>query len=146
MPSVDAKTEELRAAHDKLAAFYVDALAGVLDAMPVERAVLGLFCELSLTVGSEVGDIGDRATAFGELARVVKPGGYLVTAFKDGDGTLRRNGPSVALGVTFDRYWLSSEEMVSRFGDAGFSVVFRGARPAEEGEQTPQGYLLVRRG
>ncbi|HEX8348055.1 MAG TPA: class I SAM-dependent methyltransferase [Actinoplanes sp.] len=211
---MDAKTEELRAAHDKLAAFYVDRLAGVLDAMPVERAMLGLFCELTVSVGSEVGDIGsgtgrlapflaarglrprgvdlspemvrvarrdypdftfevgdvralpfpdaslagvvcwysliflapdDRATAFGELARVVKPGGYLVTAFKDGDGTLRRNGPSVALGVDFDRYWLSSEEMVRRCDDAGFSVVFRGERPAEEGEQTPQGYLLVRR-
>jgi len=52
----------------------------------------------------------------------------------------------VALGVDFDRYWLSSEEMVRRLTDAGFSVVFRGERPAEEGEQTPQGYLLVRRG
>jgi ubiquinone/menaquinone biosynthesis C-methylase UbiE len=31
----------------------------------------------------------DIAAAFAELYRVVKPGGYLVTAFKAGDGSLR---------------------------------------------------------
>jgi hypothetical protein len=29
--------------------------------------------------------------------------------------------------------------------DAGFMTVFWGGRPAEEGEGSPQGYLLVRK-
>ena len=213
---MDAKTDELRAAHDALAAWYVEHLAGALDAMPVERAVLDLFCELTLAadLGGCVGDVGcgtgrlapylaahgvsprgidlspemvrvarrdypdfgfdvadlrdmpfedaslagvvcwysliflapcDRAIAFSELARVVKPGGYLVTAFKDGDGKLRRGGRSAGLGVEYDGYWLSAQEMEDRVTDAGFVTVFRGSRPAEEQESVPQGYLLARR-
>jgi hypothetical protein len=53
----------------------------------------------------------DRASAFSELSRVVKPGGYLVTAFKAGDDKVRRGGRSVNLGVEFDVYWLSPDEM-----------------------------------
>ncbi|MFG2044703.1 class I SAM-dependent methyltransferase [Dactylosporangium sp. NPDC048998] len=213
---MDAKTDELRAAHDVLAAFYADRLAGALERMPIERAVLSLFCELTLAadLGPSVGDIGcgtgrlapylaahglsprgidlspemvrvarrdypdfafdvadlrdlpfedgslagvicwysliflapaDRAVAFGELARVVKPGGYLVTAFKAGDGAVRRSGRSAGLGIEFDAYWLSPEEMERRVTEAGFATVFWAGRPAEEQESTPQGYLLARR-
>jgi ubiquinone/menaquinone biosynthesis C-methylase UbiE len=179
---MDAKTEELRAAHNVLAEFYAVRLAGALDRLPEERAVLGLFCDLVLEagLGTSVGDIGcgtgrldrylaarglsprgidlspemirvakrdqpgfeydvadlrelpfadaslagivcwyslmylappDRSTAFAELARVVKPGGYLVTAFKAGDSGLRRGGRTAGLGVEFDVYWLSPDEM-----------------------------------
>jgi SAM-dependent methyltransferase len=182
--------------------------------MPAERAVLGLFCELTLAagLGTDVADIGcgtgrldpylaasgltprgidlspemvrvarrdhpgfdygvadlrelpfgdaslagvvcwysliylapsDRPAAFGELARVVKPGGYLVTAFKAGDSQVRRGGRS--LGLEFDVYWLSPEEMRRRVADAGFAPVFWAGRPAEEQEGSPQGYLLARR-
>jgi SAM-dependent methyltransferase len=213
---VDAKTDELRAAHDVLAEFYADRLAGALDRMPAERAVLGLFCDLTLAagLGTTVGDIGcgtgrlapclagrglsprgidlspemirvarrdqpgfdfgvadlralpfadvslvgvvcwyslmylppaDRPVAFGELARVVKPGGYLVTAFKAGDSQVRRGGRSTGLGVEFDVYWLSPDEMEHRAADAGFAAVFWGGRPAEGQEGSPQGYLLARR-
>jgi hypothetical protein len=41
-PFVDAKTEELKAAHDVLAEFYAVRLAGALGRMPAERALLGL--------------------------------------------------------------------------------------------------------
>jgi SAM-dependent methyltransferase len=190
---VNAKTDELRAAHDVLAEFYADRLAGALDRMPAERAVLGLFCDLTLAagLGTAVGDIGcgtgrlarylaarglspqgidlspemirvarrdqpgfdfdvadlralpfadaslagvvcwyslmyltpsDRSAAFGELARVVKPGGYLVTAFKAGDSQVRRGGRSTGLGVGFDVYWLSPGEMEHRAADAGFAA------------------------
>jgi SAM-dependent methyltransferase len=213
---VDAKTAELRAAHDGLAEFYADRLAGALEDMPIERAVLSLFCELTLAaeLGVVVGDVGcgtgrlapylaakglsprgvdlspemvrvarrdhpdftfdvadlrslpfedaslagvlcwysliflapaDRAVAFSELARVVKPGGCLVTAFKAGDGSVRRAGRSAGLGVEFDAYWLSPQEMQQRATDAGFATVFWGGRPAEDQESTPQGYLLARR-
>lgn len=213
---VDAKTEELRAAHDVLAEFYVDSLAGALEDMPTDRTVLSLFCELTLAadLGADAGDVGcgtgrlapylaarglvphgvdlspemvrvarrdypdfsfdvadlrelpfgdaslagvvcwysllflppdSRAIAFSELARVVKPGGYLVTAFKAGDGRLRRGGRSVGLGVEFDAYWLSPEEMEHRVTEAGFETVFWAGRPAGDHESTPQGYLLARR-
>jgi SAM-dependent methyltransferase len=210
----DAKTDELRAAHDVLAEVYAERLVGALEAMPVERAVLDLFGELTLAagLGAEVADVGcgtgrlapylagrglsprgvdlspgmirvarrdhpghsfdvadlrelpfedaslagvvcwysliflapgDRTVAFGELARVVKPGGYLVTAFKDGDGERQRRGRS--FGVEFDAHWLSAREMQERVTEAGFATVFWAGRPAEDEETTPQGYLLARR-
>jgi len=57
---VDARTEELREAHDVLAEVYAERLPGALDRMPIERAVLGLFAELvhATGTGTEVGDIG----------------------------------------------------------------------------------------
>jgi len=213
---MDAKTEELRAAHDVLAEFYADRLADALDHMPADRAVLGLFCDLTLAagLGTDVGDVGcgtgrlepylaakglsprgidlspemirvarrdhpgfgfdvadlralpfedaslagaacwyslmylapsSRPAAFSELARVVKPGGYLATAFKAGDGQVRRGGRSAGLGVEFDVYWLSPDEMRCRATDAGFATVFWAGRPAEGKEGSPQGYLIARR-
>ena len=215
-PFVDATTEELRAAHDVLAEFYADRLAGTLDRMPAEQAVLGLFCDLTLAadLGANVVDAGcgtgrlepylatrglspsgidlspemirvarrdhpgfdfdvadlrelpfgdaslagvvcwyslmflapsDRPAAFSELALVLKPGGYLVTAFKAGDSQVRRGGHSTGLGVEFDVCWLSPDEMERRLIDAGFATVFWGGCPAEGQEGSPQGYLLAQR-
>jgi hypothetical protein len=50
---VDAKTEELRAAHDVLAEFYADRLAGELDRLPVDRTVLDLFCDVTLAAARD---------------------------------------------------------------------------------------------
>ncbi|MDG6108720.1 class I SAM-dependent methyltransferase [Dactylosporangium aurantiacum] len=213
---MDARAEELRHAHDVLSEWYAENLVGVLERMPVERAVLDLFAELTLAVGTQVADVGcgtgrllpylagrglsprgvdlspgmvevarrehpgftyevadlralpfgdaslagvvcwfsliylapdARVTAFAELARVVRPGGYLVAAFKHGDGTLHRNAPGSRVerfGVDFDRYWLSAREMEDRFAAAGFGLIFQGSTPPE-GAEPPYGYMLVRR-
>jgi SAM-dependent methyltransferase len=213
---MDAGTKELRDAHDVLSEWYATNLVGVVAGMPVERAMLDLFAEMTLAVGPEVADVGcgtgrllpylasrglsprgadlsprmievaqrenpgfayevadlrelpfqdaslagvvcwfsliflapdARARAFAELGRVVKPGGYLVTAFKHGDGTAHRNAPGSrvgSLGIDFDRYWLSPREMEDRFAAAGFAPVFQGSTPPEEA-QPPYGYMLVRR-
>jgi 2-polyprenyl-3-methyl-5-hydroxy-6-metoxy-1,4-benzoquinol methylase len=55
-----ASWRSLRAAHDVLAELYADRLANVLDRMPAERAVLGLFCDLTLAAGLGVNvvDVG----------------------------------------------------------------------------------------
>jgi 2-polyprenyl-3-methyl-5-hydroxy-6-metoxy-1,4-benzoquinol methylase len=57
---VDAQIEELRHAHDVLAGWYAERMVGVLESMPVERAVLDLFSELTLAagLGVEVADVG----------------------------------------------------------------------------------------
>jgi SAM-dependent methyltransferase len=213
---MDAKTDELRDAHDVLAPLYAERLADALDHMPIDRAVLGLFRDLVVDadLGTEVADVGcgtgrlepflaarglsprgvdlspemvrlarrdhpgfdfavadvrdlpfgdaslagvvcwyslmylapeQRPAAFAELARVVRPGGYLVTAFKAGDGQVRRGARTLDLGIGFDVYWLPPEEMERLVTDAGFETVFRGGRPADDGEGQPQGFLVARR-
>jgi hypothetical protein len=76
---------------------------------------------------------------------VVRPGGYLLTAFKAGDGQVRRGGRATGLGVEFDVYWLSPDEMEREVSAAGFETVFWGGRPAEAQEDSPQGYLLAKK-
>lgn len=88
-----------------------------------------------------------RKPAFTELARVIRPGGYLVTAFKHGDGTAHRNRPGsvvTTLGVDFDRYWLSAREMRDHFTGAGFTLILQGNTPPRDPEPA-YGYMLVRR-
>jgi SAM-dependent methyltransferase len=214
--AVDAKTRELRDAHDVLAELYVERLANVLDEMPIEQALLGLFCQLVREGGNglDVADVGcgtgrlapylssqglaphgvdlspemirvarrdypdhpfevsdlralpfddssmagavgwyslmylppeERPGAFGELARVVKAGGYFATAFKAGDDQLRRAGRTLDLGIEFDIYWLSPAEMERLVVQAGFQVVFWGGRPADPDEVQAQGYLIAQR-
>jgi len=213
---VDPKTDELRAAHDLLSGFYRERLAGALDQMPEDRAVLGLFCELvrGAGLGAEVADVGcgtgrldrylagqglsprgldlspamievarqdhpefryevadlrqlpladasqagvvcwysliflapaDRPTAFAELARVIKPGGYLVSAFKAGDGRLHRAGRRTGLDVEFDTYWLPPAEVERLATAAGFATVFWGGVPPEKEGASTQGYLIARK-
>lgn len=213
---MDPRTDELRSAHDVLAEFYAERLDGILDRMPVERAVLGLFSELvhAACSGTTVGDIGcgtgrlapylsaqgftvhgvdlspemvrvarrdqpghdfevadlrslpfadasldgalgwyslmyltpeDRTVAFGELARVVKPGGHVAIAYKVGDDTVRRGAQTLDLGIGFDIWWMSPAEVARCFEAAGFEVVVSVTKPADPDEQQPQGYLIARR-
>lgn len=213
MPASNGSTDELRAAHDVLAEVYAERLAGALDAMPVDQAVLGLFAALVTPAGS-VGDIGcgtgrlapflaarglaprgvdlseemvrvarrdhpafrfevadlrtlpfadgeldgavcwyslmylppdDRPAAYRELGRVLKPGAPLATAFKVGDGTHRRGGQSLDLGIEFDIWWHVPEWFQQDLVEAGFDVVFWAGRPADDGEVQPQGYLVMTR-
>jgi SAM-dependent methyltransferase len=87
----------------------------------------------------------DRPTAFAELARVVKPGGYLVSAFKAGDGSLHRAGRSTGLDVEFDTYWLPPAEVERLAAEAGFVTVFWGGVPPEKEGASTQGYLIARK-
>lgn len=212
MCGVDASTEELRRAHDAIAELYAERLPEIYGRLPVDRAVLDLFCTLVLDVGRRVADVGcgpgaivphlaarglepcgvdlspemvrvarrdrpgvpfsvadvrslpfadgsldgvlgwyslmylapeDRPAAFGEIARVVRPGGYLVVGYKQGDDAPRRGGRRV--GVEFDVYWYSAREMERRVTDAGLRVVFRADRPAGPWDEQPQGYLIAQR-
>jgi SAM-dependent methyltransferase len=106
-----------------------------------DASLAGVVCWYSLMYLAP----SDRSAAFGELARVIKPGGYLVTAFKAGDSQVRRGGRGTGLGVEFDVYWLSPAEMERQMIHAGFAIVFWGGRPAAGQEDSPQGYLLAQR-
>jgi hypothetical protein len=86
-----------------------------------------------------------RPAAFRELARVVKPGGYLVTAFKAGDSKVRRAGRSTNLGVEFDVYWLAPDEIERRVTDAGFATVFRAAA-SRRSRRAPRKDICLPRG
>ena len=110
--------------------------------LPFEEASLaGAVCWYSLMYLAEA----DRPAAFAELHRVVQFGGYLVTAYKSGDSSLRRGGKGSGFGVEFDVYWLSPEEVAERAVSAGFEPVFWAGRAAGVEEAQPQGYLLARR-
>ncbi|MGI3782624.1 MAG: class I SAM-dependent methyltransferase [Janthinobacterium lividum] len=212
----ESSTEELRAAHDVLAAFYVDHLAGALERSPIDRSALDLFAELVVgsDLGTEVADIGcgtgrlepylaaqglrpsgldlspemvrvarrdhpefdfdvadlrdlpladasvagvvcwyslmylapdDRPGAFAELARVTRPGGHLVTAWKLGDDSPRRGGRTTGLGIEFDIWWLSTPTMEDAVTRAGFDTLFWAGRPAQDGEDSPSAYLVSRK-
>jgi SAM-dependent methyltransferase len=137
---VDLSPEMVRVAQRENPEFRFE--EGDLRQLPIADASLaGVVCWYSLIFLAPE----HRELAFAELARVVKPGGYLVTAFKDGDGERQRRGRTTGLGVEFDAYWLSAEEMRHRTTEAGFATVYWGGRPAEGSEGSPQGYLLVRR-
>lgn len=211
----DAATNELRDAHDVLAPLYVERLANILDEMPIEQAVLGLFGDLvrRASIGVQVGDLGCgtgrllghlaglgleprgldlsaamvrsaqrdhpgydvqvgdlvvlpfadgslagavcwyslmylppelRPRAFSEIARVLKPGGYLAMAYKQGDDTKRRGGEQLGLGIGFDIWWHSQAEVEERLAEAGMEPVFWGGRPPEAMEPQRQGYMIAR--
>lgn len=57
---MDDRTAELRQAHDAIAEIYVQRLANLIDEMPIERALLGLFRDFVLVLGGEpvVADVG----------------------------------------------------------------------------------------
>ena len=71
---MDARTEELRAAHDVLAEVYAERLAGLLDRMPVEQAVLGLLAALVREGGGSV--VGDIGCGTGRLAPYLAGQGF----------------------------------------------------------------------
>jgi SAM-dependent methyltransferase len=137
---IDLSPQMIRVARRDHPGFAFD-VADLRD-LPIAAASLaGVVCWYSLMYLAP----SDRPAAFDELARVVKPGGFLVTAFKAGDSQLRRGGHSTGLGVEFDVYWLSPGEMERQVTGSGFTTVFWGGRPAEGGEGSPQGYLLAQK-
>ena len=87
----------------------------------------------------------DRPAAYRELARVHAPGTPVATAYKVGDGTHRRGGRTLDLGVEFDIWWHSPEELTRDLVEAGFDVAFWAGRPADRDEMQPHGYLVLTR-
>lgn len=79
-----------------------------------------------------------------ELARVLAPGGRLLTAFQVGD---ERRHVSRGYGheVSFDAYRLPPDFVADLFEAAGLVMEARLVRAPQEPEQVPQAYLLARK-
>ena len=112
---------------------------GQLDALPFETGVLaGAVCWYSIIYTPP-----DRlAQAFGELARVLIPGGYLLLAFQAEDEPIHRtDAHGTHLPLTSYRH--SVQEVAARLMDSGFknyATVLRA--PELDNETTSQGFVI----
>jgi len=82
--------------------------------------------------------------AIAELARVLRPGGTLMTAFQVGDAKVRLDRP-YGHDVELDTYRLRPEGVAALLADAGLVVTSRTVREPAAWERTPQAYLLAHR-
>jgi SAM-dependent methyltransferase len=82
--------------------------------------------------------------ALAELARIVRPGGYLLLGFQVGDEPLHM---TEALGHELDLVFhrRRPERMAELLATAGTPVETRIIREAREGERTPQAFLLAQK-
>ena len=143
---MDARTEELRAAHDVLSEFYAEYLDGALDRMPGDRALLGLFCELTLGagIGAEVADVGcgtGRLEPF-LAGRGLAPRGFDLSP--EMIRVARREQPGFEYEVA-DLRALPPAEMERLANDAGFATVFWAGIPPEKEGASTQGFLIARK-
>ena len=115
---------------------------GQLDDLPIaEESLAGVVCWYSIiyTPPEHLGD------AFAELARVLRPGGYLLLAFQAGSGehVLRTDAHRTALSLTSFRHSLG--DVTGRLEDAGLSVRATALREPEfDHEMTPQAFVIAR--
>jgi len=113
---------------------------GQLDVLPIETGVLaGAVCWYSIIYTPP-----DRLTeAFGELARVLMPGGYLLLAFQAEDEPVHRtDAQGTHLPLTSYRH--SVQEVAGCVEDAGFNIYATVLRAPElEDETTSQGFVIA---
>lgn len=145
---------------DKLGldAFGIDLSPGMVAvarrAYPGLRFEVGSMTGLDLADGSLAGALAWYSTVhtpphelpvlFAEFHRVLAPGGHLLLAFKAGDERVHLDH-AYGHDVSLDVYRFPPERVSELLGRAGFDEVARLVRAAEEGEKTPQGYLLARK-
>ena len=115
---------------------------GQLDALPFETGVLaGAVCWYSIIYTPP-----DRlAEAFGELTRVLMPGGYLLLAFQaEGEPVHRADAQGTHLPLTSYRH--SVQKVAGCLEDTGFKIYATVLRAAElEDETTSQGFVIASR-
>ncbi len=120
---------------------HIEFQEGQLDALPIEtRALAGAVCWYSIIYTPP-----DRlAEAFGELARVLIPGGYLLLAFQaEGEPVHRADWHGTHLPLTSYRH--SVQQVAGCLEDAGFKISTTVLRaPEMEGETSSQGFVLAR--
>jgi ubiquinone/menaquinone biosynthesis C-methylase UbiE len=120
---------------------HIEFKEGQLDALPIETGVLaGAVCWYSIIYTPP-----DRlAEAFGELARVLRSGGYLLLAFQaEGEPLHRADAHGTHLPLTSYRHGV--QQVAGCLVDTDFKVSTTVLRaPEMEGETTSQGFVLAR--
>jgi ubiquinone/menaquinone biosynthesis C-methylase UbiE len=114
---------------------------GQLDALPIESGVLAA----AVSWYSIIYTPPDRlAVAFGELKRVLVPGGYVLLAFQaEGEPVHRADAQGTDLPLTSYRHGV--QEVAACLRDAGFKIYSTILREPElEHETTPQGFVIAR--
>jgi SAM-dependent methyltransferase len=86
----------------------------------------------------------DLPAVFAELHRVVRPGGYLLHAFKVGGGVHHLSN-AYGHDLDLDVYWYDPADITTLLTDAGFSEVATLTHAPLEYEKQPQAYVLVRK-
>jgi SAM-dependent methyltransferase len=119
---------------------YIKFEKGQLDALPFESGVLaGVVCWYSIIYTPP-----DRlADAFGELARVLIPGGYILLAFQAEDEPVHNtNAHGTHLPLTSYRH--SVQEVAASLEDVGFKIYATVLRAAELDHETSfQGFVVA---
>lgn len=88
----------------------------------------------------------DRLSSIvGEFARVLRPGGWLLTAFQTGGGESVHRETAYGRSVTMTNYRHAPEHVLAVLDAGGFGVHVEFQRQAEGPEATPQSILLARR-
>jgi SAM-dependent methyltransferase len=113
---------------------------GQLDALPIATGVLaGAVCWYSIIyTPPEL-----LTKAFGELKRVLIPGGYLLLAFQaEGEPVHRTDAQDTGLPLTSFRHGV--QEIAGCLEDTGFKIYTTVLRsPQLEAETTPQGFVIA---
>ncbi len=116
---------------------------GQLDDLPVaDGSLVGAVCWYSIihTPPAELD------AAFGELARVLEPGGHLFLAFQEGDGEEVRRLDAQGSGLPLSSYRHSVDDVADRLCAASFVVHATTRRQPEfDHEPTPQAFVFARR-
>ncbi|MFD9301401.1 hypothetical protein ACFWCB_01670 [Streptomyces sp. NPDC060048] len=137
----------VRASYDAVAADYARLLAGELERKPLDRAVLAAFAVLGgvlawyFTVHTPPSEL---APISGEFARVPAPGGYVLIAFKAGDGQIRLER-AYGHPVELDVYWTPPDHIAALLAGAGLTETARLIRAPGDSEKSPQGFLPARK-
>lgn len=116
---------------------------GRLDDLPLgDGSLVGAVCWYSIIHTPPSG----LDAVFGELARVLEPGGLLLLAFQDGEGETVRRLDAQGSGLALSSYRHSVDEVADRLRSASFDVHATTRRAPEfDHETTPQAFVLARR-
>jgi ubiquinone/menaquinone biosynthesis C-methylase UbiE len=113
---------------------------GQLDALPIETGVLaGAVCWYSIIYTPP----DHLAEAFGELTRVLIPGGYVLLAFQaESEPVYRADAQGTRLPLTSYRHGV--QEVAGSLEDTGFKIYTTVLRAPElEHETTSQGFVIA---
>ncbi|MEO6987427.1 MAG: class I SAM-dependent methyltransferase [Aquihabitans sp.] len=116
---------------------------GQLDDLPLDDgSLVGAVCWYSIihTPPSALDVV------FGELARVLEPGGLLLLAFQEGDGEAVRRLDAQGSGLPLSSYRHSVDDVADRLCSASFNVHATTRRDPElDHETTPQAFVFAHR-